>query len=124
MRLNITDVKTADDRKDRQGYGHVLQGIVKALVFKAMVGKDGMDECRVYNVVERSKVKSWRKVARKIERLVPELDPIELRHVVHHYYKEFTNHWEDLDKRLNPREMEPTFNPGPSFDPDDYQEDG
>ena len=124
MRLNITDVKTADDRKERQGYGHVLVGIVKALVFKAMVGKDGMDECRVYNVVDRSKVKSWRKVARKIERLVPELDPIELRHVVRYYYKEFENHWEDLDKRLNPREMEPTFNPGPSFDPDDYQEDG
>jgi hypothetical protein len=124
MRLNITDVKTADDRKNRQGYGHVLQDIVKALVFKGMVGKDGMDECRVYNVVDRSRVKSWKKVARKIERLVPEVDPIELREVVHHYYTEFTDHWEQLDKRLNPPEMKPTFNPGPSFNPDDYQEDG
>ena len=67
MRLNITDVKTADEMKVDVGRGHVLQAIVRALVFKAMVGKDGMDECRVYNVVDRSRVKSWKKVARKIE---------------------------------------------------------
>ena len=124
MRLNITDVKTADERKVDVGLGHVLQAIVRALVFKAMVGKDGMDECRVYNVVDRSRVKSWKKVARKIEWLVPEVDPMELRKVVHHYYKEFMDHWDRLDREMNPPEMEPTFNPGPSFNPDDYQEDG
>ena len=119
MRLNIKDVRMEGDHTPQ-----IVWDIVKALVFQAMVGKDAADDCRVYNVLDRSKVRSKAKVARKIERLVPELDPIELRHVVRHYYKEFTNHWEDLDKRLNPREMEPTFNPGPSFDPDDYQEDG
>jgi len=75
-------------------------------------------------VLDRSKVRSKAKVARKIERLVPEADPQALRSVVWAYYDRFTDHWDRLDRDMNPPEMDPVFNPGPSFDPDDYQEDG
>ena len=118
MRLNIKDVKMEGDPTPQ-----IVWDIVKALVFQAMVGKDAADDCRVYNVLDRSKVRSKAKVARKIERLVPEADPQALRSVVWCYYDWFTDHWNRLDRDMNPPEMDPVFNPGPSFDPDDYQED-